>query len=213
MRDIATLYAGWLVFVALQRVSELVWSRHNLRLATRCDDGARVARAAGTPRDWYWMIAAHTALIVLPALEFFWLDGGESPPGAARRWLFWSCLALFAGAQAVRYWTLSTLGRAWNARAVVVPALGVVSGGPYRWIRHPNYLAVLIEFNAVPLAVGAWRAWILLALLHSPVLARRIRAEEALLADVPGYTDAMGNKGRFFPSRATRRGDRGAPPA
>jgi len=69
--------------------------------------------------------------------------------------------AVAALAQGLRYWSILSLGRAWNARAVVDPDLGFVESGPYRWIRHPNYLAVLLEFLAVPIVFGAWRSWIL----------------------------------------------------
>lgn len=197
---LAALYAVLLAFVALQRIAELFWSRRNMHASAT---SAR-ARVAGTTLDWSAMIAAHAALILLPALEFFWLRGGELASAAIHRWLFWSCVALFVGAQVLRYWALCALGRAWNARALVDPDNAVVSRGPYRWIRHPNYLAVLVEFSAVPLAVGAWRSWVVLTLLHTPVLARRIRAEEALLAAVPGYSGAMGDKPRFWP-RSFRR--------
>jgi methyltransferase len=200
VNDFAALYAVLLAIVALQRLVELVWSRRNTRASAR----SRGARAAGTTFDWYAMVAVHALLIVLPALEFFALRRGELADGAIPRWIFWTCTALFVSAQALRYWALGALGRAWNARALVDPNKGVVTRGPYRWIRHPNYLAVLIEFSAIPLAVGAWRAWIVLTLLHTPVLVRRIRAEEALLDAVPGYASAMRGKPRFVP-RTSRR--------
>lgn len=195
MDEFAAMYACGLALVAVQRITELSWSRRNIRASER----SAGARAAGSSFDWCAMVAAHTALIVLPALEFFVVEHGELATGAIHRWIFWSCTALFVAAQGLRYWTLRSLGRAWNARAVVDPVLGVVTRGPYRWIRHPNYLAVLIEFSAIPLAVGAWRSWIALTLLHTPVLVRRIRDEEALLDAVPGYSGAMGGKPRFLP--------------
>jgi len=92
-----------------------------------------------------------------------------------------------------------SLGPAWNARAVVDPSQAVVVRGPYRWIRHPNYLAVLLEFTAIPLAFGAPLSWVVLNLLHAPLIVRRIQAEERALHALPGYAAAMETKARFLP--------------
>jgi methyltransferase len=99
----------------------------------------------------------------------------------------------------VRYWAIRTLGASWNARAVVDPARGFVARGPYRFVRHPNYLAMLVECLSIPLVLGAWRSALVLNLLHAWVLARRIRAEERLLFALPGYAETMGTKGRLLP--------------
>jgi methyltransferase len=89
-----------------------------------------------------------------------------------------------------------TAAPAWTLAAVLL-----VERGPYRWIRHPNYLAVLLEFAAVPLAFGAWRSWIALNLLHLPLMLRRIVQEERLLRAIPRYAERMSAKGRFLPRR------------
>ncbi|MGH7150595.1 MAG: isoprenylcysteine carboxylmethyltransferase family protein [Planctomycetota bacterium] len=180
-------YAALLAAVALQRVAELRHSRRNL---ARTGAGAATANDA---RHFGAMVAVHSGLIALPAAEVS-LRGRGAPVG-----LFSAALALFLAAQVLRYWAIVSLGRAWNVRAVVDPGLGVVAEGPYRWIRHPNYLAILLEFLAVPAAGGAWVSLVVLNLLHAPLLARRIRREEALLGRVPGYAKAMEGKGRFLP--------------
>jgi methyltransferase len=113
--------------------------------------------------------------------------------------LLWCAIGAAALAQALRYWSIRTLGRTWNARAVVDPGLGFVETGPYRYLRHPNYLAVMIEFVALPLAFGAWRSWILLQLVHTPLIAKRIRSEERLLRAIPGYAARMEGRGRLLP--------------
>jgi len=143
------------------------------------------------------MVALHAGLLVLPPVEA-WVLGSRAPT-----WILVVAILAALGAQGLRYWCIATLGAAWNARAQVDPSLQVVDRGPYRWIRHPNYVAVLIEFVALPAAFGAWRTGLLLNLLHAPLIARRIRAEERLLDDVPGYTQRMGSKGRFWPRRAS----------
>ena len=210
--DLRLAYAILLCCVALQRVIELWISRRHLR--ARAEAHARDAASASTPlatagtrADWWAMIGVHAALIVLPACEVFWFDpqalARAQAPQLAR---FWIALAAYVAAQLLRAWSIASLGPAWNARAAVDASLGVVARGPYRWIRHPNYLAVLIDFSAVPLAGGAWRSWIVLNALHLPILVRRIRLEERLLARVDGYTSLMSGKGRFLPRlRATSR--------
>jgi methyltransferase len=195
LHPIPWLYAAWLACVAAQRTFELVLSERHIR-ATRRDR----SRTADDRAGWIAMIAVHTALIVLPALEVSWLER------RAPAWLAWAAFAVFACAQGLRYAAIRALGSAWNARGVVDRALVVVERGPYRWIRHPNYVAVMLEFTAVPLGGGAWLSWIVLNAAHSLVLARRIRGEEALLAAVPGYSQRMGQKGRFLPRRGARPG-------
>lgn len=144
------------------------------------------------------MVLVHVALVVLPPLERALRS--EPPPA----WALWSGLGLLLVAQLVRVWALRTLGRAWNARAVVDLSGPLVTGGPYRFVRHPNYLAVLLEFVALPLAAGAWITLVALPLAHAPILAARIRREEASLAALPGWSEAFGPLGRVLPRRRAR---------
>ncbi len=185
-------YGAWLGFVALQRLVELGVSRRNLRRIAR-DPEASAARAAEGPRAWAAMVALHASLLVLPPIEIVLCD--RRPPS----WLAWSAFAVFVLAQALRAWTLATLGRAWNARGVVAPSIPIVTRGPYRFVRHPNYLAVVLEVLSIPLGGGAYGSLGLLTVLLVPVLARRIRGEEALLARVPGWTAWFADKGRLLP--------------
>jgi methyltransferase len=141
------------------------------------------------------MVALHAGLIVLPACEVAFLE--RRPPAA----LFAVAAGAFVLAQVLRYWAIRSAGIAWNARAVVAPSMRVSERGPYRYVRHPNYLAVLIEFSAVPFGGGAWISWIVLNALHAPVLAARIRGEERLLAGLPDWRARMAHKGRLLPRR------------
>jgi len=183
---------GFFVLVALfaaERLVELGLTRRNL--------GARRREAGAAGRgNFAWMVSLHVALLVLPPIEVLLRDTAAAPA------VFWSCAAVLILAQALRWWSIASLGRAWNVRAVVDPELGFVQRGPYRWIRHPNYLAVVLEFLALPAAGGAWISWIALNALHAPVLRRRIEAEERELRAVPGYAHAMGAKGGLWPRRA-----------
>lgn len=171
--------------VALQRLAELVLSRRNLARQAQ----PRPSEDGGA---WARMVLAHVGLIALPPLEAL-------VRGAPPAWALWGGIGLFALAQLVRLWALATLGRAWNARAVVDLAGPLVTRGPYRFVRHPNYLAVVLEFVALPLAAGAWASLLLLNLLHGPVLAARIRREERALAQIPGWSEAFGPLGRLVP--------------
>jgi methyltransferase len=90
-------------------------------------------------------------------------------------------LAVVVLAQGLRWWCISVLGHQWNTRVIVVPGLPLVAKGPYKWLRHPNYVAVVAEGIALPLVHTAWITATLFLLLNIPLLAVRIRAEEAAL--------------------------------
>lgn len=104
-----------------------------------------------------------------------------------------------AAATGLRWWSIRSLGDQWNVRAVVPNNLQPVQSGPYRWIRHPNYLAVILEFAALPMAGGAWISAIGLSVLDGVVLLDRIAAEESLLFEVLAYQEAFSDKARFIP--------------
>lgn len=85
----------------------------------------------------------------------------------------------------MRYWAIVSLGRYWNTRILIVPGGRRVRTGPYRILRHPNYLAVAVELAAVPLIFRAWRTAIIAGLLNAALLlGLRIPAEEAALVRV-----------------------------
>jgi methyltransferase len=86
------------------------------------------------------------------------------------------------GAQALRWWCITTLGPRWNTRVIVVPGLPLVTGGPYRWLNHPNYLAVIVEGVALPLVHTNWVTATCFTLLNLPLLLTRVRCENAALA-------------------------------
>ncbi len=96
------------------------------------------------------MVALHTALFVGCLLEVPLADRPFLP------WLGWPMLALLVGAHALRWWCIRTLGPQWNTRVIRVPGAPLVTGGPYRWLRHPNYVAVVVEGFALPLVHTAW---------------------------------------------------------
>jgi len=137
------------------------------------------------------MVAAHVGLCTLPLLEVATLRRRPRAP------LLWT--GVLGVATALRWWSIRTLGSTWNVRAVVPDDLRPVSSGPYRFVRHPNYLAVSLEFLALPLAGGAVFSALALSLLNAGLLFDRIREEERLLARVPGYEEAFEGRARLIP--------------
>lgn len=124
------------------------------------------------------MVTLHTALLVGAVVEVL---TAHRPfvPGFA-----WTMLTIVVAAQALRWWCIRTLGMRWNTRIVVLPKLALVAGGPYRWFRHPNYVAVVAEGVALPLVHTAWLTAALFTGLNAWLLTLRIRAEDAALATV-----------------------------
>jgi methyltransferase len=90
-------------------------------------------------------------------------------------------LALVVAAQALRWWCIGTLGRQWNTRILVVPGLSRVARGPYRWLSHPNYVAVVVEGFALPLVHTAWMTALAFTVLNAALLWVRISAENQAL--------------------------------
>jgi len=169
----------------LLRLAELAWSAWNLR--------RRGQLPQAEPRVFPAMCVLHAALTVLPPLEVLLLTRSFSGPLCA------AAGAVLLVGLALRAWTLGTLGRAWSVRVAPPDAGRLVTGGPYRYVRHPNYLAVILEVAALPLLHSAWICSLALSALNAPLLASRIRAEEAVLSAVPAWRAAMARRARLVP--------------
>ena len=180
-------FAGLVALAAVQRLLELWHSRRNLR---RQSEGAE---SAGSTWHWSALVAFQAAWLLGCGLEPLFRGRVAGPVPLATGG------ALFLSGAALRVWCIRSLGASWNARGRVDPATRVVSTGPYRWIRHPNYLGVLLELVGLPLAGGAWITLAVMVVPHAWLLARRMRAEDALLQALPGYTPAMAGKGALLP--------------
>ncbi len=174
-------YVALLAAVAFQRLRELAISRSN---------EAALGGVRAAPRTYPLMVAAHAGLLTLPLLEVAW-----RPPSRPR----WRWAPVLAGATLLRIWSIRSLGPAWNVRAAVPAGLRPVQTGPYAYIRHPNYVAVVLEFAAVPLIAGARLSAAVLSALNAVVLFDRIRQEERLLQGSGAYRQAFGKRARFIP--------------
>jgi len=181
------LFLTLLAAVGASRLGELVRSQRNRRWLI-----AHGARPAPDP-GFAAMAALHAGILVGAAAEVLLLRRPFLLPLAV------PMTALFFAALSLRWWAIRTLARHWNVRVVDSTLLGVVTRGPYRWIRHPNYAGVFVEMMALPLLHTAWLTALAGTLAHWAVLRRRISAEEAVLFANPTYRAAMAGKPRFLP--------------
>jgi methyltransferase len=173
--------------VAATRLVELGISRRHRRELDRLG-----ARSIPEPA-FAVMVSLHVAVLVGSAFEA--LVAGRSVPVVLGAF----AIAGVLGANVLRVAAIRSLGRHWNVRVVDSTALGVVDTGPYRFVRHPNYVAVFAELLFLPLVQGAWITAALGTVAHVLVLRRRIALEEAVLFSNPRYAAVMGAKPRFFP--------------
>jgi methyltransferase len=153
------------LLVAAQRLAELAYARRN---------GRRLLAAGGIEygRGHYpLMVLLHAAWLIALFLLV--------PPDAA---VSWPLIGVYLLLQGARLWVLASLGRFWTTRVITVPGAPLVRRGPYRWVRHPNYLVVAAEIAVLPLAFGAWQLALAFSLANAALLAVRIRTEENALA-------------------------------
>lgn len=154
-----------LAFVTLQRLGELALARRNTR---------RLLARGGVETG-----AMHYPIIV--GLHAGWLVG--------LWWLAWdrpanlAWLAVFVVLQVLRVWVIATLGGRWTTRIITLPGEPPVTRGPYRFLRHPNYVVVAAEIAVLPLVFGLTAYAVVLSILNASVLFVRIRAEEAALRE------------------------------
>ncbi|MEC4591275.1 isoprenylcysteine carboxylmethyltransferase family protein [Nitrospirillum amazonense] len=153
------------LLLAVQRLAELrVANRNTRRLLAQ--GGREVGRA-----HYPLFIVLHSAWLA----ALFFLIPADAP-------VVWPLVALLVLLQVGRYWVIHTLGPYWTTRIITLPQAPLIQGGPFRWIRHPNYCVVVAEIAAVPLAFGAWRLALAFSFANALLLAYRIRVEEAALA-------------------------------
>lgn len=166
------MYYLLILAVGVERLVELVVSKRNARWSF-----ARGGREFG--REHYpVMVAIHTALLVGCVIEVWLLHR----PFIG--WLGWPMLAVALGAQILRWWCITTLGKRWNTLVIVLPGAPLVRRGPYRFLHHPNYVAVVAEGIALPLVHTAWLTALCFTVANAALLTVRIRVENAAL----GYT-------------------------
>jgi methyltransferase len=182
------LFLALLVAVGIGRLLEMRVSRRHQR--------AMGARGIGTEREPVFglMVALHTGVLAAAAAEVIFLDRPFVPA------VGWPALGLVVLANLLRWWVIATLGPHWNVRVMGSLSMGVVSSGPFRYVRHPNYVAVFVELAALPLVHSAWITALGGSILHVLILRRRIALEERVLLADASYRAVMGGKPRFVPT-------------
>ena len=153
------------LLVALQRLAELVYARRNAR---------RLLAAGGVEHGtghYPLMVTLHAGWLV----ALFVLVPAQAPAD-------WALLGLYGLLQLGRLWLIASLGGRWTTRVIVLPEAPLITRGPYRYVRHPNYLIVALEIPVLPLAFGAWQIALGFGLANLALLAQRIRIEERALA-------------------------------
>jgi methyltransferase len=167
--DSRVAFTALIAIIAIQRLWELGVSTRNLRILK-----ARGAIEVGT-RHYPWMVALHTAFLVSSVAEVWLLDRPWRPGVAG------FAVLILGVALALRWWTVATLGDRWTTRVLVVPGEELVSSGPYRLLRHPNYLVVVMEIAAIPMIHCAWLTAVVFTIANLVLLRERILVEEGAL--------------------------------
>ena len=180
-------YISLLVLVGIERIVELRVSRRNQR--RMAEQGVRKIVEPHFP----WLVAFHTLVIVSAGLEVLLWHRPLIPALAV------PMAAVFVLSNLLRWWVIRLLADLWNVQIMESSRIRIVTAGPYRWIRHPNYVGVVMEVVSLPLIHTAWITAIVGTTLYLEILRRRVRMEDAVLLADPAYRLAMGDKPRFLP--------------
>ncbi|MGE0639521.1 MAG: isoprenylcysteine carboxyl methyltransferase family protein [Thermoanaerobaculia bacterium] len=192
-----TLTPGLLYFLALlglvvlERLFEVALSARNARRVA-----ARGAVAGESGGFYALMVLAHALFLAAGPLEVVLLGRPFLPPLAIVATL------VVMMTMTLRYWAIAALGDRWNTRVLVVPGEAPVVRGPYRWVRHPNYLAVIVEVAALPLVHTAWWTALGASVGNALLLVARIRHEERALESAGRYREHLGGRPRFLPGES-----------
>jgi methyltransferase len=168
-----TFFTALVLLVGVERLAELVVSTRNA--AWSLQRGGTETGQGHYPV----MVVLHTGLLVGMLVEA-WVRRPVVPVALAA-----TMLVLAVASQALRWWCITTLGPRWNTRVIVVPGLPLVSSGPYRYLSHPNYVAVVVEGVALPLVHAAWITALVFTVANAALLTVRLRVENDALAALP----------------------------
>jgi methyltransferase len=180
-------YLALLALVGLGRLVELRISRRNQRQLEK--QGVRKV----SEKNFHWMVLVHSGVLAGAAAEVVLLHRPLIPSLAVTMGM------LFALANILRWWVIQTLAGHWNVEVMASSHIGVVTSGPYRWVRHPNYVAVVIELFALPMMHTAWITALAGTAANLEILRHRLRLEEDMLMANQAYRVAMEAKPRFLP--------------
>jgi methyltransferase len=184
---LANIYPAFVLIILVESLIEAAISRKN--------SSVLIARGA--------IDIAPYLLPLMVLLYIFQFAGSVLEYYKASREVSLNWLIIFGSivlaAKGLKFWAISSLGSFWTMKVLIVPGSSAVTTGPYRWIRHPNYIAVVTESLALPLMGKAYFTTVCVALVFSFLLFLRIRAEEQALIQYTDYSKTMATKRRFIP--------------
>jgi methyltransferase len=186
-------YICLLVLVGIERLVEVRISRRNQ--SKLIEQGVQKIHEP----HFRWLVLFHGVVLVAAGAEVLFLHRPLIPALAI------PMAALFILSNVIRYWVICLLGGLWNVQIMDSGDIGIVTSGPYRWVRHPNYVGVVIEVFSLPMIHTAWITAIFGTLGYFEILRRRVKIEDSVLMANPAYRNAMGDKPKFFPRLFTRR--------
>ena len=186
-------YLALLVAVGIGRIAELVISRRNHRRLA-----AQGARAIPEPH-FRWIVFLHVGVLIGAGVEVLFLHRPLIPALAI------PMLVLFVLSNVLRWWVIRVLGGLWVVQIMDSSNIKVVSDGPFRWVRHPNYAGVVLEVFSLPMIHTAWITALVGTLGYIVPMRRRLKLEDGFLMANPAYRQAMGSKPRFIPRLFHRR--------
>jgi methyltransferase len=182
--------SAYLVLLALVGAGRLIEMRISARNQRRL---ALLGVEKIDEPNFPWMVLLHVGILASAGFEVVLLRRPLIPALAV------VMSTLFLLANLLRWWVIRSLGAHWNVQVMASAPLGIVSDGPYQWIRHPNYVAVFVELIALPLIHTAWVTAVAGAVAGAWVLSRRLAVEDKILLDDSAYRATMGAKPRFVP--------------
>ncbi|MBI5394433.1 MAG: isoprenylcysteine carboxylmethyltransferase family protein [Verrucomicrobia bacterium] len=190
MTTTAWLFIGFMAFVVVERMWEMGASRRAMRGQTKQGWSLRA------------FFILHNLIMAAVVVEFFWV------PRAVNGWVTGAGLVLFVAALVLRNVAIRTLGKFWSLQVEIRPGHELIREGPYRFVRHPAYSAIVMEFIAIPLVGNCYWSLALVFLLYFPLLAARIAGEERALVEKLGdaYVRYAQEVPALVPRMGTRRG-------
>src|SRR3972149_7594213 len=164
------MIAFWLflLFVILQRLTELLIAKRNER-TLKAQGGIEFDK-----NGYRVIVIMHVAFFVSLICEKVFLSRMLNS-----YWIIFA--ALFGVAQFLRYWAIKSLGVYWNTKILVLPNHQLINRGPYKYLRHPNYIAVIMELAVIPLLFSCYITPIVFSVINLLLLNRRVRVEEMVL--------------------------------
>lgn len=181
-------FSIFISLVILQRLAELGIARKNEKWM-KANGGFEVGG-----EHYKFIVLVHILFFMSLIFEVLYLNKEVSS-------LWTVFLLFFTLAQGLRVWSLLSLGKFWNSKIIIMPNVNIISTGPYKFIRHPNYLVVVIELLVIPLIFNAYFTAIIFTILNMVVLSIRIPIEENALIRETNYKAVFHQRARFAPTR------------